>query len=95
MFYASHLRTFKSKLWYSIKDEDLRDEAGEYFSAGWDFAFMVPMLEMAQERHIFIDQVLYCYNRFNPISDFRVHSTKQQSAVDVTKKRAKYKRLIV
>tara|TARA_B100000212_G_scaffold336117_1_gene309014 strand:+ start:3539 stop:4294 length:756 start_codon:yes stop_codon:yes gene_type:complete len=95
LFYASHLRTFKSKLWYAIKDEDLRDESGDYFTAGWDFAFMVPMMEMAQERILFIDQVLYCYNRFNPISDFRVHSNKQQGAVAVTKKRSKYKRLDV
>lgn len=68
-FVTSHLRTFKSKLWYNIKDEDLRDENGEYFSVGWDVSFMMPMLEMAGQKIVFVPNVLYCYNRFNPISD--------------------------
>ena len=93
-FWASHLRTFKSKLWYSIKDEDLRDESGKYFEAGWDVAFMIPMLEMAQERHMYIPYVLYCYNKENPISDFRVHARSQSSAVEVVKTRKKYERFV-
>jgi glycosyltransferase involved in cell wall biosynthesis len=92
-FHASHLRTFKSKLWYSINDEDLRDESGNYFEAGWDVAFMMPMMEMAQERHRFIEQVLYCYNMHNPISDFRSCPEKQTLAVELTRKRKPYKRL--
>lgn len=92
-FTASHLRTFKSKLWYSIKEEDLLDDEGNFFEAGWDVAFMMPMLEMAQERHLFIPNVLYSYNRFNPISDFRVREEKQNSAVDIIKKRTPYRRI--
>ena len=91
-FVASHPRTFKSKLWYSIKDSDLRDDDGEYFKAGWDVAFMIPMLEMAQERHAFVDHILYCYNRINPLSDFRVHEKAQLSAVAVVTNRKKYDR---
>ena len=91
-FVASHLRTFRSKLWYSIEDEDLRDEAGRYFVAGWDVAFMMPMLEMAAERHAFIPNRLYCYNRYNPISDSKVREDQQLSAVDVVKKRKPYTR---
>jgi glycosyltransferase involved in cell wall biosynthesis len=94
-FWASHLRTFKSRLWYSISDEDLKDQEGNYFTAGWDVAFMIPMLEMAQERHMYLPYVLYCYNKENPISDFRVHAMKQESAVVVTKNRQKYERLEV
>jgi len=92
-FYASHLRTFKSRLWYSIKDEDLRDEEGNYFEAGWDVAFMIPMLEMAQERHSYLPYVMYCYNKENPISDYKVHATKQNDAVVLTKQRPKYSRI--
>ena len=68
-FVTSHLRTFKSKLWYAIKDEDLRDEDGTYYGVGWDVAFMMPMLEMAGDKLLFIPNVLYIYNRDNPISD--------------------------
>ena len=76
-FVSSHLRTFKSKLWNSIRDEDLRDEDGSYYGVGWDVAFMMPMLEMSAERTIFIPNVLYCYNRFNPISDDQIRQGDQ------------------
>lgn len=77
-FVTSHLRTFKSKLWYSIRDEDLRDDDGNYYSVGWDVAFMMPMLEMSAERTLFIPNVLYCYNRFNPISDDVIRQSDQR-----------------
>jgi glycosyltransferase involved in cell wall biosynthesis len=67
-FVTSHLRTFKSKLWNLIKDEDLRQNE-KYYEAAWDVAFMMPMLEMAGDKFVFIPNVLYCYNRFNPLSD--------------------------
>jgi hypothetical protein len=77
-FVTSHLRTFKSKLWYRIKDEDLRDKDGSYYSVGWDVAFMMPMLEMSRERTLFIPNVLYMYNRFNPLSDDQIRQGDQQ-----------------
>ena len=77
-FVTSHLRTFKSKLWYAIKDEDLRDEDGTYYGVGWDVAFMMPMLEMAGENVLFVPNVLYIYNRDNPISDDVIRQPDQQ-----------------
>lgn len=76
-FVSSHLRTFKSKLWYSIKDEDLRKADGSYYSAGCDTAFMWPMHEMARERALFIENVLYIYNRINPLSDDVIRQPEQ------------------
>jgi hypothetical protein len=76
-FVTSHLRTFKSKLWYQIRDEDLRDEGGSYYGVGWDVAFMMPMLEMSRERTLFIPNVLYMYNRFNPLSDDQIRQGDQ------------------
>ena len=35
------------------------------------------MLEMAQERHQFISDVLYIYNVENPLSDFRINEIIQ------------------
>lgn len=80
-FAFSHLRTWKSKLWYNIKDEDLRGIDGKYYESGWDVAFMLPMIEMAGEKTLFIPNVLYCYNRVNPISDDKVRQ-KQQTSID-------------
>jgi len=73
----SHLRTFKSHLWNSVKDEDLRDDEGNYFDVTWDLAHMFPMIEMAGTRSCFIPYVLYCYNRNNPLSDDKIYRERQ------------------
>ena len=89
-FVSSHLRTFKSRLWNSINDDDLRDIDGSYFKTGWDVSFMIPMLEMAAERHIFIPNVLYVYNRWNPISDDVINSADQGRVDRLIRTRKKY-----
>lgn len=80
---TSALRTFKSHLWYSIKDSDLRDDDGKYYDVTWDLAHMFPMIEMARERSIYIPYILYCYNRQTPFSDDKINRKKQ---LDVEKK---------
>lgn len=71
-YLASHLRTYRKFLWDAIRDEDLRDEDGEYFKAGADIATMWPMLEMATDRHIrYMDEILYIYNNDHALSDNR------------------------
>ncbi len=89
-FISSHLRTFKSKLWNSIRDEDLRDEDGEYFRTGWDVAFMIPMLEMASGRFQYVRNILYVYNRWNPISDDVINSSDQLRVDRLVRTRKKY-----
>jgi hypothetical protein len=42
-----------------------------------ELAIMFPMLEMADERHTIIKDVLSLYNKENPISDFREHRNEQ------------------
>jgi glycosyltransferase involved in cell wall biosynthesis len=74
---TSALRTFKSHLWYSIKDSDLRDDNGKYYDVTWDLAHMFPMIEMARERSIYIPYTLYCYNRETPFSDDKINRERQ------------------
>jgi len=77
-FVTSHLRTFKSKLWYSLQEQDLIDpRTNKHYSVAWDLAFMMPMLEMAGKHFVFIDQPLYSYNRNNPISDGYIRQKQQ------------------
>lgn len=92
-FITSHLRTFKSKLWYNIKDEDLRDDDGSYFKTGWDVAFMLPMLEMAGKRFSYIPNILYVYNRWNPISDDVINSEDQRRVDRLIRTRRRYELL--
>lgn len=74
---ASHLRTFKYRLWNKIQDEDLRAPDNSYYRMAWDLAFMFPMLEMAREKARFIPDVLYVYNESNPINDHKVDHSLQ------------------
>lgn len=91
-FISSHLRTFKSKLWSGIKDEDLRDVDGEYFKVACDVATMIPMLEMAGDRFKYIQNVLYVYNRRNPISDDVINSQDQQRIDKLIRTRKRYEK---
>jgi len=68
-WYASHLKTFRHDLWLSINQTDFLDKNGHFYSVASDLAIMFPMLEMAGNRQEFMDQVLYVYNDYNPISD--------------------------
>lgn len=71
---CSHLRTWRAFLWRAIKEEDLRDEDGNYWQWSGDLCFMYPMLEMAGEEHYeFITDILYTYNAENPINEHKVN----------------------
>jgi glycosyltransferase involved in cell wall biosynthesis len=77
---GTHARTMKYKVWKHIKDEDLRNENGEYFRSAWDLAFMWPAMEMAGfERVKFISQKIYVYNRETPHNDEKLRSPEQQA----------------
>jgi len=91
-FAFSHLRTFKSKLWYNIDQEDLKDANGNFYGVGWDVSFMLPMIEMAQERAVMIPNVLYCYNRINPISDDKIRQQEQIAVDNEIRNKKPYKR---
>ena len=69
-FVTSHPRTFYAGLFKRIRKEDLLDE-GNFVSTCCDVACMLPMVELAGEHAYFVSDILYCYNRENPISDFR------------------------
>ena len=91
---ASHLRTFKFKLWRNIKREDLIDpETKHFYSMAWDLAFMFPMLEMAGQRSKHNDRLMYIYNRDNPNSDMYVDANCQLSLAKLIKEKEKYETL--
>lgn len=75
---ASHLRTFRYKLWKLVKDEDMRATDGTYYDCAWDCAFMWPMLEMAgYDQTKWMKDKLYVYNRETPYNDEKLRSAKQ------------------
>ena len=93
-FVTSHLRTFKSKLWHQLDPKDLIDpRTDKHYSVTWDLAFMMPMLEMAGSRFVFVEQTLYLYNRVNPISDGYIRGREQWETDQFIRKLDKKKEL--
>jgi hypothetical protein len=91
---ASHLRTFKYKLWKKVKDEDLRDGQGNYYESAWDLAMMWPMLEMAGFSRVkFIPEKLLVYNMENPNGDTRLRVRQQMYYTDYLARKTPYERV--
>jgi len=68
----SHLKTWRYKLWKQIKDDDLRNQNGDYVQTAWDLPMMLPMIEMAGlDRIKYIDKLMYVYNIDNPLNEYK------------------------
>jgi len=88
---ASHLRTYKAKLFNKIRPEDFIDSStGKFYETTADLAFMFPMLEMAGNRSRHVSDILYVYNKENPISEMYVKVQKQLRVAEEIKNKNKY-----
>ena len=91
---GSHLRTFRKKLFCKIDKEDLLDLDGRFFQCTFDRAMMYPMVEMSgKDRVRLIDDILYIYNRNNPISVDRVQRYDQLRIEKLVCNKKPYKKL--
>jgi len=90
---SSHLRTWKASLWKKIKKESLLDDSGEFYPMTYDMAIMFPLLEMSGDRTFFIPEVLYCYNRGNPLNDDKVNHALQLRIEQKLRNTKPYERL--
>ena len=94
-FTASHIRTWRAFLWRAIKEEDLRDENGNYWQWSGDLCFMFPMLEMATEEHYrFMPEINYVYNAENPINEHKVDISMVNNHASRIRSKEKYQKLI-
>ena len=90
---ATHLRTFKKKLWDNINQDDFIDEDGEYYKMAYDQAMMLPMLEMAREYAAYTPEILHVYNRANALNVDKIKQKQQYETMLRIRKRNKYERL--
>lgn len=88
---ATHLRTFRHDLWLKVKEADLKDDNGNFFSTAWDQAIMFPMLEMAGLRQECISDVLYEYNNTNPLCDHYINRESQLNNEQKIRSKSPYK----
>ena len=85
---ASHLRTYKYKLWKNLDLEDLKDSKGNYYQMAYDQAIMLPLLEMAGMASRYISEVLYVYNKENPLNVDKIKAQKQfETAQEIRNKK--------
>jgi len=90
----SHLRTFRRELFMKIKYEDLMDNDDYFYKCTFDQAMMYPMAEMSGPNHFReIKQIMYIYNRQNPISVDRVHRQDQLRIENQIRFKDPYERL--
>lgn len=92
---ASHLRTFKTKVWNKINDIDLRGSDGDYFKVAGDASYMYPLIELCGTKHIkFIDEILYVYNDVSPNNDMKVYRDKQIETATMIRNKIEYDELL-
>jgi glycosyltransferase involved in cell wall biosynthesis len=89
---SSHLRTFKAKLWNAIKKEDITGKDGKIYSMAGDLPVVFPMLEMAEERSYFIEDIVHVYNRANPLNEDKVNHQLQLSIEQEVRRKKTYPR---
>lgn len=71
---SSHLRTFYAWLFKQIHSADFLytgsypEYQGKLWPAAADLSFMFPMLEMAHGRYKYVPDIIYAYNRSNPLN---------------------------
>ena len=86
-----HLRTFYRKLYMHIKDEDLKDDDGKFYSCSCDRAIMYPMAEMSGNDHYCqILDILYVYTFTNEISEHIIYRENQLSISEKIKNKTPY-----
>lgn len=80
---ASHLKTFKFKLWkrlYGAGNRRLRDATQKYFMFAGDVAIMMPLYELAgYDRTDYIELPIYRYNDENPMNEHKVDRATQKN----------------
>jgi glycosyltransferase involved in cell wall biosynthesis len=88
----SHLRTYYAWLFKKIKLDDFLYD-GCFLRTNCDTAMMLAIAEMAGERHVFMTEPTYVYNKSNPINDHRVNTCLQNDMDAYIRAKAGYKRL--
>jgi glycosyltransferase involved in cell wall biosynthesis len=73
-----HLHSFYAGLFKKISPEYLMKD-GNFLPMAGDVAFVTTMLEMAAGHFQYIDEVLYLYNRSNPLNDHKVNLVLQSA----------------
>ena len=90
---ASHLRTFRKKVWDNIDKKDLKDNQGNFYKMAYDQAIMLPLIEMSGDRCKYLDKILHIYNKENPLNVDKIKALEQIKAANEIRSKKPYERL--
>jgi len=90
---ASHLRTFKTKLWRHIDLKDLKDSNNNFYRTAYDQALMLPLLEIAGHRSKFVGEIMHVYNRSNPLNVDKIKQQEQFMTAQKIRTMTPYRRV--
>lgn len=76
---SSHFKTFRKRLLNNVKDENYRDEHGQYFKRIGDQTFMIPAIYHSK-KNLFLPVVMYSYYCDMSPSTFQSEDAKYQKA---------------
>ena len=80
-------------MWKNLNQDDLKDDKGKYYTMAYDQAIMLPLLEMSAERSRYIEDIMYVYNKTNPLNVDKIKAKQQFDTAQEIRKKERYKRL--
>lgn len=89
-FMISHLRSFYTKLFSYIKDEDLKDDNGDWVKAGNDVAMYIPIMEMSGKKVNYIPELTYLYNPNTGLNNHKIRIKEQKGNDRNVRKKQRY-----
>ena len=90
---ASHLRTFRKKVWDKIDKKDLQDTNGDFYKMAYDQAIMLPLIEMSGDRCKYLEDILHVYNKENPLNVDKIKAQEQVKTAKEIRAKKPYERL--
>jgi len=75
-----------------LNQDDLKNDEG-FYKVAYDQAIMLPLLEMAAERAVYIPEVMHVYNRINPLNVDKTKQEEQFQTAQEVRDKTPYQRL--
>ena len=97
-YWASHLRTFKYKLYKEIMIQDpnlycYKDNNGDFYKMTYDVAIVLPLLEMAGFDRVKFNPVPIYFYRIHPQNDYSVDPKLQYGIADEIYRKPKFNQI--
>ncbi len=77
-FFTSHLRAFYTQLFRNIREEDLKDDDGNYLKAANDVAICIPILEQSGRRVKYVPELTYYYQSNTGFNNHNIRLKEQK-----------------